>query len=162
MARRLQESTTIAPQENLLQLVTFVLGNDEFGVDILTVREIMHMLPITRVPNAPDFVEGVINLRGKILPIIDLRKRFGYPAREYDKRTRIIVMEIRNKIIGLIVDAVLEILRIPAHVTEKPPCVVAGIQRNYITSVAKLDSKLLILLDLSQALSNSETDLLEA
>lgn len=112
----------------LMQLVTFSIGEEEFGVDILRVQEIIRMMDITKVPKAPDFVEGVINLRGNVIPIIDLRKRFGMDARERDKNTRIIVIEINNMIVGFIVDAVSEVLRIPADTVEPPPPVVSGLE----------------------------------
>jgi purine-binding chemotaxis protein CheW len=143
----------------LIQLVSFKVGEEEFGVDILKVQEINKMTVITRVPNAPDFVEGVINLRGRVIPIVDLRKRLGLPEREHDKNTRIIVVEIINKTIGFIVDAVSEVLRISRDITEKPPELVAGIDADYITAVAKLEDRLLILLDLDKVLTKDETEI---
>ncbi len=95
----------------ILQLVTFKLENEEFGVDILKVQEINKMIDITRIPNAPSFVEGVINLRGKIIPIVDLRKRLGFEGRAYDKSTRIIVVELDGMVLGFIVDSVSEVLQ---------------------------------------------------
>ncbi|MBT8763168.1 purine-binding chemotaxis protein CheW [Desulfohalobiaceae bacterium Ax17] len=144
----------------LLQLVTFNIGDEEFGVEILKVQEIIRMLEITRVPKAPDFVEGVINLRGKVIPIIDLRKRFGMDSKVHDKNTRIIVIEINNMIVGFIVDSVSEVLRIPADTVEPPPPVVAGLDSEYISGVGKLDDRLLILLDLDRLLSREEKDVL--
>jgi len=110
----------------LMQLVTFSIGEEEFGVDILKVQEIIRTMEITKVPRAPIFVEGVINLRGKVIPIIDLRRRFGLETRAHDKHTRIIVIEISNMIVGFVVDSVSEVLRIPASTVEPPPPVVAG------------------------------------
>jgi purine-binding chemotaxis protein CheW len=146
----------------LIQLVSFKVGEEEFGVDILKVQEINKMTVITRVPNAPDFVEGVINLRGRVIPIVDLRKRLGLPERQHDKNTRIIVVEIINKTIGFIVDAVSEVLRISRDITEKPPELVAGIDADYITAVAKLEDRLLILLDLDKVLTKDEAEVVEA
>ena len=100
--------------DELLQLVTFSIGEEEFGVNILKVQEIIRTMEITKVPRAPEFVEGVINLRGKVIPIIDLRRRFGLAPKAHDKNTRIIVIEINNIIVGFVVDAVSEVLRIPA------------------------------------------------
>ena len=145
----------------LIQLVSFKVGEEEFGVDILKVQEINKMTVITRVPNAPDFVEGVINLRGRVIPIVDLRKRLGLPEKQHDKNTRIIVVEIVNKTIGFIVDAVSEVLRISRDITEKPPELVAGIDADYITAVAKLEDRLLILLDLDKVLTKEETTTVE-
>ena len=107
--------------DELLQLVTFSIGDEEFGVDILKVQEIIRTMEITKVPRAEDFVEGVINLRGKVIPIIDLRRRFGLVSKSHDKDTRIIVIEISNMIVGFVVDSVSEVLRIPASTVEPPP-----------------------------------------
>ena len=114
------------------------------------------MLDVTRVPNAPEYVDGVINLRGKVIPIIDLRRRFGMDRKEHDKNTRIVVVELSGKVVGFVVDAVSEVLRIPKSVTEPPPPIVAGIGAEYITAVGKLEDRLLILLDLEKVLSGDE------
>lgn len=140
----------------LLQLVSFNVGNEEFGVDILCVQEINRMLQITKVPNAPEFVDGVINLRGKVIPVIDLRQKLGMPRKEHDKNTRIIVVEVNNKTVGFIVDAVREVLRIPSEITEAPPDIAAGVNSEFIKSVGKLEDRLLILIDLEKILSVNE------
>ena len=137
--------------DELLQLVTFSIGEEEFGVNILKVQEI---------PRAPEFVEGVINLRGKVIPIIDLRRRFGLAPKAHDKNTRIIVIEINNIIVGFVVDAVSEVLRIPASTVEPPPPVVAGVDSDYISGVGKLQDRLLIMLDLDKLLSSEDMDML--
>lgn len=136
----------------LLQLVSFKISNEEFGVDILCVQEINRMLQITKMPNTPDFIEGVINLRGRVIPVLDLRIKLGMPRKEHDKNTRIIVVEIKGKTIGFIVDEVSEVLRIPKSITEAPPEMVGGINSDFITSIGKLDDRLLILLDLEKYL----------
>ncbi len=146
--------------DELLQLVTFSIGEEEFGVDILKVQEIIRTMEITKVPRAPEFVEGVINLRGKVIPIIDLRRRFGLTSKEHDKHTRIIVIEINNMIVGFVVDSVSEVLRIPASTVEPPPPVVAGMESDYISGVGKLQDRLLILLDLDRLLSNEDLNVL--
>ncbi|MDR1685160.1 MAG: chemotaxis protein CheW [Desulfovibrio sp.] len=140
--------------DELLQLVTFSIGEEEFGVDILKVQEIIRTMEITKVPRAEAFVEGVINLRGKVIPIIDLRRRFGLDSKVHDKHTRIIVIEINNMIVGFVVDSVSEVLRIPAGTVEPPPPVVAGVDSEYISGVGKLQDRLLILLDLDKLLSS--------
>ncbi|MFP4369757.1 MAG: chemotaxis protein CheW [Bacteroidota bacterium] len=140
----------------LLQLVSFNIGTEEFGVDILKVQEINRMVEVTRVPNAPEYVEGVINLRGKVIPIIDLRKRLGMQDKDYDKDTRIVVVELETKVIGFIVDSVNEVLRINKSITEQPPPMVAGIDSEYITAIGKLEDRLLILLDLEKILTGRE------
>jgi purine-binding chemotaxis protein CheW len=143
---------------DILQLVSFKIGDEEFGVDILQVQEINRMLDITRVPNAPDFVEGVINLRGRVIPVIDLRKRFNLQQRARDKDTRIIVVELSNKVVGFVVDAVSEVLRIPRDLTEPPPSLAVGINAEYITAVGKLEDRLLILLDLEKVISTEQKE----
>ena len=154
-------SETVKKQDDeLIQLVTFSIGEEEFGVDILKVQEIIRTMEITKVPRAPEFVEGVINLRGKVIPIVDLRKRFGLETRDHDKHTRIIVIEINQMIVGFVVDSVSEVLRIPANTVEPPPPVVSGLESEYISGVGKLQDRLLILLDLDRLLSNEEHDIL--
>jgi purine-binding chemotaxis protein CheW len=148
--------------DEVLQLVSFTIGQEEFGVDILRVQEINRMVEVTRVPNSPEFISGVINLRGKVIPIVDLRKRFGFEQKEKDKNTRIIVVELNGSILGFIVDAVKEVLRIPKSVTEPPPAVVAGIGSEYITAVGKLEDRLLILLDINKILLDQEVHQLNA
>lgn len=148
--------------DELLQLVTFSIGDEEFGVNILKVQEIIRTMEITKVPRAPAFVEGVINLRGKVIPIIDLRRRFGLYPKPGDKDTRIIVIEINNIIVGFIVDAVSEVLRIPAGTVEPTPPVVAGVESDYISGVGKLKDRLLIMLDLDKILSSEDMDMLNA
>ncbi|ARA95197.1 MAG: chemotaxis protein CheW [Bacteroidetes bacterium] len=141
---------------DLLQLVSFVIENEEFGIDILTVQEIIRHVDITRVPNAPSFVEGVINLRGHIVPVVDLRKRFGLPSRTPDKDTRIVVVELDNRVVGFVLDAVKEVTRVDRSVIEPAPDLTLGIDTHYIKGVAKLEDRLLILLDLSEVLSVEE------
>lgn len=148
--------------DEILQLVSFKIGDEEFGVNILKVQEIIRMLQITKVPNAPAFVEGVVNLRGKVIPIIDLRSRLNMLRRDNDSKTRIIVVEIEGKIVGFVVDEVSEVLRIPKSITEAPPTVVSGINSEYITAVGKLEDRLIILLDLDKVLKTDEKDLLNA
>lgn len=139
-----------------LQLVTFKIGDEEFGADILVVMEIIRLVQITHVPNAPEFINGVINLRGKVLPVIGLRKRFGKPEIPLDNNSRIIVIDLHSNMVGFLVDAVSEVLRIPLNTIEPAPAVVAGIGSEYIQGVGKLDDRLLILLDLEALLGNTD------
>lgn len=141
---------------DLLQLVSFKVGGEEFGVDILKVQEINKMLKITKVPNAPDFVEGVVNLRGRIIPVIDLRKRLMIEEKKHDNKTRIIVVDIKGNIVGFIVDEVNEVLRISKDVIENPPDLVSKVNSDFITSVAKLEDRIIILLDLVGLLAEKE------
>jgi purine-binding chemotaxis protein CheW len=140
----------------LLQLVSFKIGAEEFGIDILKVNEIIRMMSITKVPNAPSFVDGVVNLRGRVIPVINLRAKLILPRKEYDRNSRIIVVELNTKTIGFIVDEVNEVLRIPVNITEKPPEMVSGINAAYITAIGKLEDRLLILLDLEKILGEDE------
>ena len=151
-------STEAAQEESgEIQLVSFLVGEEEFGADILMVQEIIRMQPITRVPNAPHFVEGVINLRGKVIPIVDLRKRLNVGADADMRKIRIIVVDVDGKITGFIVNAVSQVLRIPKSTIEPAPSIVIeGIDSEYITGVSKLDDKLLILLDFNKILSRRE------
>lgn len=146
--------------KELLQLVTFRLGNEEFSLDILRVQEIIRHMELTRVPRTPDFVEGVINLRGRVIPVLDLRKRFGLPSDERTNETRIIVVDVDNRTVGLKVDAVSEVLRLPADTVEPAPAIVTGAESDYIKGVGKLDGRLLILLDVERILSRTERDAL--
>lgn len=154
----MEESAKVKNESGeLLQLVTFNIGREEFGVDILSVQEINRMTEITRVPNSPNFVEGVINLRGRVIPVIDLRIKLGLEKKDYDKNTRIIVVEVSERVVGFIVDSVNEVLRISADLTETPPDAVTGINSDFIKSVGKLEDRLLILLDIQKTLSEKET-----
>ena len=146
-------------EQELLQLVSFQLGEEEFGVDILKVQEINRMLEITKVPNSPVFVDGVINLRGKVIPILNLRQRFGLEKKEIDKKTRIVVVDIDGKVVGVVVDAVSEVLRLPVDTVEPPPSMVAGVESEYIKGVGKLEDRLLILLDLNKLLTTEEREM---
>jgi purine-binding chemotaxis protein CheW len=149
-------NSNTADLDDILQLVSFKINEEEFGINILQVQEINRMLQITKVPNAPEFVDGVVNLRGRIIPVVDLRTRLGMPRRQADQSTRIIVVELEESTVGFIVDEVKEVLRIPKNITEPPPKMVAGIDAEYITAVGKLEDRLLILLDLEKIFSADE------
>ncbi|MCP4584300.1 MAG: chemotaxis protein CheW [candidate division Zixibacteria bacterium] len=146
--------------DDLEQMVTFNLGQEEFGVNILQVQEINRMVEITRVPQTDQYVEGIINLRGKVIPIIDLRKKFGMAEKEYDNQTRIVVVDVANEVVGLVVDGVSEVLRVESDTLEDAPKLVSGESTysgaEYIKSIAKLADRLLIYLDLSKIISTSE------
>ena len=133
-----------------LQLVSFVVGAEEFAIEILAVQEIVRMMPITEVPHSPAEVEGVVNLRGQITPVVDLRKRFGLEAREKGAEARIIVVEVSGQVLGFIVDRVNEVLRIDANIVEPAPSVAISIDSDYVRGVGKLDDRLLILLQLER------------
>lgn len=153
-ARASSQEQTQARTE-LLQLVGFRVGGEEYGLDILRVQEIIRLQHLTRVPNAPDAIDGVMNLRGKIIPVIALRKRFGLGPIPADKQTRIVVVEIQGTVLGFIVDAVSEVLRIPADTVEPPPLLGKATQ-DYVSAVGKIDERLLILLDIDRLMSSEE------
>ncbi len=146
--------------QGLIQLVSFHVGGEEFGLDILRVQEIIRIQPLTRVPNSPDFVDGVINLRGKVIPVIALRKRIGLPEQAHDKQTRIVVIEVNGNVLGFIVDSVSEVLRIPADTVEPPPRL-GKVEREYVSGVGKLDDRLLILLDVDRLMSESDQAMIQ-
>jgi purine-binding chemotaxis protein CheW len=143
--------------QGAMQVVSFKLGHEEFALDILLVQEINRKIEITRVPKAPDFVEGVINLRGKIVPVLSLHKRLGLPPREWNGQSRIIIVVVATRMLGLLVDAVSEVLTIPAHMLQPPPPLGMGVEASYLKGVAKLEDRLIILLDLAKVLAATET-----
>jgi len=152
----------IHTQAEETQLVVFKIGNEEFGVKIHQVREIVRMVPITPIPRSPDFIEGVVNLRGQILAVIDLAKRLNLPPRARDEKTRIIVVEFEEKTVGMVVDEVTEVLRISnTQIDHTPDIIESEIQRKYITGVGKLEEKLLILIDLRSVLSTEDMEHLD-
>jgi purine-binding chemotaxis protein CheW len=141
-----------------MQLVVFELGDESYAVDISRVQDINRMQEITEIPHAPESVVGVINLRGRVIPVIDLRKRFGLPDAVRTKDTRIVVVHLEGNLIGVIVDAVSQVLRIPADIVEPPSPVLAGVDSRYLRGIAKLDDRLVILLDLDFVLSRREQE----
>ena len=139
-----------------LHLVGFRIGRETFGVPIALVHEIVRVPEITAVPEAPDYVEGVINLRGKIVSIVDLRKRFGEKQITQNKKNRILVVEVENKMVGLIVDAASEVLRMSSEDVDNPPNVFEEGELNYVTGVGKLKDRLIILVELNKVLQKGE------
>lgn len=138
------------------QLVVFDLATEAYGIDISTAREIIRMQEITKVPGTADFVEGVINLRGKVIPVLDLRKRLGLTVGEQSEDTRIVVVAIAGQDIGVVVDAVTEVLRISNDLVEPLPSMTTSADVEYLRGIAKLDNRLIILLDLDKVLSQGE------
>ncbi|MEQ6375347.1 chemotaxis protein CheW [Bacillaceae bacterium S4-13-58] len=139
-----------------LKVIVFRLKDEEYGVPVQQVGSIERMQHITRVPNTPEFVKGVINLRGVVTPILDLRKRFGIENVDYTESTRIIIVYVDDIEVGLIVDAANDVIDIPTDAIEPAPEVVGTIDDDYIHGVAKLDKRLLVLLDLKNTLSHGE------
>ena len=145
--------------------LTFTLANEEYGIGILKIKEIIGMMPITTVPRTPEFVKGVINLRGKVIPVVDLRLRFGMEAIDYTERTCIIVVEVAAQsgtvMIGIVVDSVSEVLNIKGDDIENTPTFGTKLNTDYIQGMAKMDGSVKILLDIDQILSAQEVTLLE-
>lgn len=146
-----------------LQLVVFQLGGEEFGVDIMSVQEIIKMTNITRIPQAPPYVRGVINLRGKIIVVVDLDMRLDITGKEEaDENSRIIVVEINDLVVGMMVDSVSEVMRLPkSNIEPAPPVIAAKIGAEYLQGVGKVGDRLLILLDLKKVLTDEEMQHIE-
>jgi purine-binding chemotaxis protein CheW len=141
----------------LQQIVGFRVGKEYFGVPISIVHEIVRMMEVTVVPDAPDFIEGIINLRGKIIPIVDLRKRFAEGVQQ-NRRNRILVAELDGHNVGLVVDSANEVLKVDPELIEPPPNVFEQGDMNYVTGVGKLNGKLVILIDLAKIMQRGEVN----
>jgi purine-binding chemotaxis protein CheW len=145
-----------------VQLVSFRLAREEYGIEITKVQEIILLGEITRVPQTPDFIKGLINLRSAVIPVVDLRLRFGLPAEDSTDETRIMVVNVAGKTIGVIVDAVSEVLRVSQEQIVPPPPTVTGLGREYLTGLVQLENRLLILLNIDKILTDDETAAVEA
>lgn len=145
--------------------LTFSMADEEYGIGILKVKEIIGMMPVTTVPQTPEFVKGVINLRGKVIPVVDLRLRFGMESIDYTERTCIIVVEIAGPsgtvMIGIVVDSVSEVLNIKSEDIEDTPTFGAKLNTDYILGMAKMEGGVKILLDIDRVLSSIEVDVLK-
>ncbi|MFH0869544.1 MAG: chemotaxis protein CheW [archaeon] len=141
------------------QMVIFTIGKEEFGVDISEVREIIRMEPITKIPHTPEYIKGVINLRGGIIVVIDLAMKLSIPHRNEDNNTRIIVIEVNNMTIGMVVDSATEVLRIKESQIQPAPAIITEkVEAGYIQGVGVLGERLLILLDLTKVLESREIE----
>ncbi|MBF0273693.1 MAG: purine-binding chemotaxis protein CheW [Nitrospinae bacterium] len=142
--------------------LTFKLAQEEYGLEILTVREIMGMMEITMVPQTPDYLKGVINLRGKVIPVIDLRSKFGMEESEYTKETCIIVVDVQNILMGIIVDTVSEVIDVNGAEIEPPPKFSTSIRTDFIMGIGKTKGNIVILLDIDKVLSVEEFEALDS
>ncbi|HZW04231.1 MAG TPA: chemotaxis protein CheW [Anaerolineaceae bacterium] len=142
------------------QLVVFELAGESYGVEIASVESIIKMQAITRLPQAPDFVDGITNLRGSIIPVVDLRKRFGLATQEPSRETRIVIANMNGMKVGIVVDAVNQVIRLPDDAVEPPPQMSVTINSTFIKSIAKVDGSLIILIDLAKVLSVEEKEAL--
>ncbi|MCL0068716.1 chemotaxis protein CheW [Thermodesulfovibrionales bacterium] len=148
--------------DEILQLITFTLDKEEYAVDILKVQEINRMTEITRVPNSPPQMEGVINLRGKVIPVVNLRKRFGLTPKDNDEHSRIMIMDIQGITIGFVMDSVSEVLRVPSSIVEPTPPMATNISTEFIKGIAKMEERLIIILDMDRLIGKEETASIEA
>ncbi len=144
--------------DTVLELVSFIIGGEIYALEIKSIREIIKVNEYTRVPNTPSFIKGVINLRGKVIPIIDMRKKLNLHDIDYDKNTRIIILEYMSVIVGIIVDGVREVLRLNDSLTEPPPLLTKDGTSDYISAIGKLEDKLINILNLDYLL-NKEQDI---
>jgi purine-binding chemotaxis protein CheW len=138
------------------QYISFTVGEEEYGLELLRVREVIRVREVTWLPKAPSFVKGIINLRGDVIPIFDLRDKFGLPAREADADTRVIVVEVEGKLIGMVVDSASQVVRIPVTQIAPPPPLLGGFSQEFLNGVGKLDDRLVILLNVDRILSGEE------
>lgn len=148
--------------EHEVQVVTFKLGREEYAIDILQVQEIVMMREITRMPKSASFIEGIVNLRGQMIPIIDMRRRFALTEAVHDSDTRIIIVNIGDdrEIVGMVVDGVREVIRLPDSAVSPPPPMIQGISAEYLTGIGQIGDRLLIMLDLGKVLSADEQEVL--
>jgi purine-binding chemotaxis protein CheW len=143
------------------QLVVFELGNEYYGLDISAVEGIIKIQAITSMPRAPEFVEGVTNLRGMVVPVIDLRKRFGLPVLDNTSDTRIVIVNLGKTKVGMVVDGVSEVLRVPEEAIQPTPPIVTSVDTAFIRGIAKLNERLVTLLDLKKVLNPLEMNAVE-
>ena len=146
----------------LRQLISFSVGEEEYGLELPRVKEVIRVRQATWLPRAPSFVKGIINLRGDVIPIIDLRDKFGLASREYTAQTRVIVVEVEGRLLGLVVDSASQVVRISADMIEPPPAVPGGLSHGLITGVGKIDERLVILLSADSILTADEKTALSA
>lgn len=138
------------------QLISFIVGAEEYGLELLRVKEVIRLRQITWLPKAPSCVKGIINLRGDIIPIVDLRDRFGLQSLEHTAMTRVIVVEVEGRLVGMVVDSASQVVRVPADQFEPPPPLAGNTTRTFITGVGKMDGKLIITIDPDKILSTDE------
>ena len=146
------ETTTV----ELKQLIGFTVGEEEYGLELLNVREVIRMRQITWLPKAPACVKGIINLRGDVIPIIDLRERFGLARGESTAMTRVIVVDLQGRPVGMVVDSASQVVRVPADQFDEPPPVMGEAVSRFITSIGRIDDRLVILLDVEKMLSRED------
>ena len=140
------------------QLISFTVGAEDYGLELSRVKEVIRMRQVTWLPKAPASVKGVINLRGDVIPIVDLRDRFGLAAQKQTAMTRVIVVEVQGRMVGMVVDLANQVVRVPADQFDPPPPIVGGADRGFVTAVGKLEDRLVIMIDVDRILSTDEID----
>jgi purine-binding chemotaxis protein CheW len=156
-----QKQRLQASEEELNQLISFEVGDEEYGLEILRVKEVIRIREVARLPGTPSFVRGIINLRGDVIPIISLRDKFGLAEQEYSGSTRVIVADVEGRLVGMVVDSVSQVVRLPADQVDPPPPIAGGLSAEFINGVGKLEGRLIILLNLDRVLSAQEKRELE-
>lgn len=152
-----QESEEYISEDNIIQVVSFSLLNDvEYGIDILSIHEILKVIDVARLPNTPPFIKGVINLRGNVIPVVNVRKRFGYKESKITDESRIIVVGVQGKLIGLLVDIVFQVFRIPLKDIDTPSELIEGVSAEFIQGVARMKDRLIVILKLDNILFPEE------
>ncbi|OVE81444.1 hypothetical protein BVY04_03330 [bacterium M21] len=142
--------------KDFVQVVSFKLHEEEYAIEITKAKEIILVEGVTRVPQMPDFIEGIINLRGNVIPVIDLRKRFGLPVSALDEQSRIVVTRMESKIIGLIVDSVSQVMKVPKSQIQEPPETIAGLAGEYLLGIGRVEERMILLLDTEKILKSNE------
>jgi purine-binding chemotaxis protein CheW len=145
----------LTQRKDILQVVSFRLHEESYAIEITRVKEIILVEGITRVPQMPEYIEGIINLRGNVIPVVDLRKRFGLPCRPLDEQTRIVVCRMGERVVGLIVDSVSQVMKIPRERIQEPPATIAGHAGDYLVGVARIGEGLVLLLDIETVLART-------
>jgi purine-binding chemotaxis protein CheW len=153
-----EDGTEDFSEGRVIQFVSFSIDEVEYGIDILLVHEILRIPDITRLPNTPYFIRGVINLRGNVIPVVDIRERFGFPSIDITEFTRIIVVETETKLIGLYVDNVSQVIRINENNIDPPSDLIEGVSEDFISGVGRLKDKLIVILNLGNILFDNEGD----
>ena len=153
----LEKSRMTLKMQDYLQVVSFTLGGEDYAIEITKVKEIILVEGITRVPQLPAYIEGIINLRGMVIPVVDLRKRFGVGGSTFDEHTRIVVTRLGAAIVGMIVDAVSRVMRIPKANIQPPPDTIACLAGEYLIGVARLEDRMQLLLDIEKVLALDES-----
>lgn len=147
---------TAFAQDLEIQLAVFMLDGQQYGLDIAKIKQIVRPLKITKLPKSPDFLEGVVNLRGVVIPVIDMRKRFGLGPRESEANTKVIIASVARKVVGIIVDDVTEVVPVPKNEIQPPPRVVHGVNSNYLLGVCRYKDDILLILNLDEILTAEE------